>query len=643
MSDKVSKRLQEWQSKLANARAKYAEELSQMDRWDGYYNGSRDVYKDSRTGSVAEKKASNVRNIVYELVESEVDTTVPLPRVEAIHEEDAPLAQMVESMLRNLIQRQHFSVMNDLQERTVPIQGGTFWHVEWNPSGGGHCTLGDVEVSDRHPKQFIPQPGITEMRNMDYMFLCIAQSREFLKRRYGVEVEAETENNPEVRGEEATAIQGLVTQNIAYYRNGHGGIGMFSWVNDQVLADIDDYQARRLERCTKCGRAKAGDVCECGSRRFREAQEDFEELEAPLTLFDGTVIEPYLDGEEVQLAPDGTPLLDENGDVILMPTLKARKIPYYKPNSFPVILRRNVTRFGSLLGGSDVAVIADQQEAVKKFGSKIEEKILKGGSFVTLPEGVGVDTSDEELKILRVANANDKSLIGVINVQPDVTKEMTALDQQYSYAKSTLGITDAFQGKYDSSATSGTAKQFSANQSAGRLQSKRQMKNEAYAELYRTIFQFMLAYSDQAVPVTSQGPDGSRQYAHFNRYDFLRVDSAGELYWDDEFLFTIDPSATLSSNRDALWSQMDLKFQNGAYGPLNEKETLLRYWTQLALTNFPFAQNMKESIAQSIAQEQEMQNALSAMQNGIENTGLQNGGQPADAGGGAGAGAGVPQ
>lgn len=643
MSDKVSKRLQEWQSKLANARAKYAEELSQMDRWDGYYNGSRDVYKDSRTGSVAEKKASNVRNIVYELVESEVDTTVPLPRVEAIHEEDAPLAQMVENMLRNLIQRQHFSVMNDLQERTVPIQGGTFWHVEWNPSGGGHCTLGDVEVSDRHPKQFIPQPGVTEMRSMDYMFLCIAQSREFLKRRYGVEVEAETENNPEVRGEEATAIQGLVTQNIAYYRNGKGGIGMFSWVNDQVLADFDDYQARRLERCTKCGRVKTGEVCECGSRRFRETKEDFEELEAPITLFDGTVIEPYLDGEEVQLAPDGTPLLDENGEAILMPTLRAQSIPYYKPDSFPVILRRNVTRFGSLLGGSDVAVIADQQEAVKKFGSKIEEKILKGGSFVTLPEGVGVDTSDEELKILRVANANDKSLIGVINVQPDVTKEMTALDQQYSYAKSTLGITDAFQGKYDSSATSGTAKQFSANQSAGRLQSKRQMKNEAYAELYRMIFQFMLAYSDQSVPVTSQGPDGSRQYAHFNRYDFLRMDSAGEFYWDDEFLFTIDPSATLSSNRDALWSQMDLKFQNGAYGPLNEKETLLRYWTQLALTNFPFAQNMKESIAQSIAQEQEMQNALSAMQNGIEDTGLQNGGQPADPGGGAGAGAGLPQ
>lgn len=639
MTDK--KKLQNWQEKLERARSQYSEELSQMDIWDGYYNGSRDVYKAS--GGRAGKKASNVRNIVYELVESEVDTTIPLPRVEAVHEEDKELAGEIENMLRNLVQRQHFSVMNDLQERTVPIQGGTFWHVEWNPKGGGHCMLGDVEISDRHPKQFIPQPGITEMRSMDYMFLCVSQSKEFIKRRYGVTVEAETEAHPETRGTDVSSVQGLVTQNIAYYRNAKGGIGMFTWVDDQILADIDDYQARRLDRCAKCGRVRMGDVCECGSTRFRESQEDFEELEAPIVLHDGTVIEPMVEGDEIQVAPDGSPLLDENGDVILMPSIRAREIPYYKPNSFPVILRRNVTKFGSLLGGSDVAVIADQQEAIKKFGSKIEEKILKGGSYVTLPNDVNIDTSDAELKILRVDNANQRSLIGVINVQPDVTKEMTALDQQYSYAKSTLGITDAFQGKYDSSATSGTAKQFSANQSAGRLQSKRQMKNEAYAELYKMIFQFMLAYSDQNVPVTSQAPDGSKQYGHFNRYDFLRMDSAGEFYWDDEFIFTIDPSATLSSNRDALWSQMDLKFQNGAYGPLNEKETLLRYWTQLGMTNFPFAQNMKESIAQSIEREKEEQYALSALQNGIENQGMPDGSQPSDIGSIAGAGTGVPQ
>jgi hypothetical protein len=317
-----------------------------------------------------------------------------------------------------------------------------------------------------------------------------------------------------------------------------------------------------------------------------------------------------VEGEEVQLLPNGQPYLDDDGAPILMPLVRAAKIPHYKPDMYPVILRRNVSKYGSFLGSSDVEVIADQQEAVKKYGTKIEEKILKGGSYATLPEGVNIETSDEELKVIRLSNPSQKALIGVINVQPDVSKEMTALDQQYSYAKSTLGITDAFQGKYDPSATSGAAKQFSANQSAGRMQSKREMKNNAYAELYKMIFQFMLAYSDQKVPTTYTDSNGERKFSHFNRWDFLRRDAAGEFYWDDEFIFSIDPSATLSSNRDVMWAQVDLKYQNGAFGPLNERETQLRYWTLLASMGYPFAEQMKQSITDAMQKEQEAANAM---------------------------------
>ena len=632
-------KLDKWKARLEEARLKYGEVLAGMDVNDKYYNGTRDITKD---GKVAGRKASNVRNIVYELVESEVDTTIPLPRVEAVHEEDVELAKNIEDMLRTVVQRQRFSSMNDLQERTVPIQGGTFWHVEWDPHGGGHCVLGDAGVSDRHPKTVIPQPGVYDMRDMEYFFLCLPQPKEYLERRYGVKLKAETEENPEVRGSENTeAVSGVVTQNIAYFRNERGGVGMYSWVGEQELADYEDYLARRLERCKKCGAVRIAKTCVCGSHSFSESQEEYEEITEPITLRDGTVIEPSVIDEEVQMLPDGRPMLDEDGAPVIMPVIKASKIPYYKPDMYPVILRRNVSKFGSFLGSSDVEVIADQQEAVKKYGSKIEEKILKGGSYATLPEGVRVDTTDEELKVIRLRNPSEKAMIGVINVQPDVSKEMTALDQQYAYAKSTLGITDAFQGKYDASATSGAAKQFSANQSAGRMQSKREMKNNAYAELYKMIFQFMLAYSDQRIPTVYQDANGDRKFSHFDRWDFLRMDAAGEFYWNDEFIFTIDPSATLSSNRDAIWTQMDLKFQNGAFGPLNEKETLLRYWTQLANMSFPFAEQIKQSVAESLRAEREALYAMSAMQNGAAGEGLQNAGY-AGLSGVPGAGTGMP-
>lgn len=141
------------------------------------------------------------------------------------------------------------------------------------------------------------------------------------------------------------------------------------------------------------------------------------------------------------------------------------KVPRYKPGRYPLVLRRNVSKYASFLGGSDVDVIRDQQEVIK-CGSKIEEKVLKGGSFVTLPEGLDVKTTDKEFKILRIkarpARAGER-----LNVQPDITKDRVVLVDSYDYAKSTLGITDAFQGKYDSSATSGTASSFRQTKARG--------------------------------------------------------------------------------------------------------------------------------------------------------------------------------
>ena len=198
----------------------------------------------------------------------------------------------------------------------------------------------------------------------------------------------------------------------------------------------------------------------------------------------------------------------------------------------------------------------------------------------------------------------------MLNIQPDTSRDQQMLEVNYSWAKSTLGITDAFQGKYDSSATSGVAKQFSANQSAGRLQSKREMKNQAYARLYKLMFQFMLAYADEPYPMTLRGPDGTVEYAHFDRYEFLKRDAAGQLYWNDEFLFDVDPASNLASNRETLWSMIDQKYQAGAFGPLGETASLYRLWSLLAETGYPHAETMKASVGQQMEQEQGGQNAL---------------------------------
>ncbi|MEG1012296.1 MAG: hypothetical protein RSE54_10555, partial [Ruthenibacterium sp.] len=247
-----------WQERLARAKTAYEDEISAMNLRDEYYRGTRESRKNPNSGQESKKQSTNVRNIIYELIESQVDSTIPMPRVEAIHEDDKDLANAIEAMLRNEITEKNFSVMNDLQERTVPIQGGSFWQVAWDSSAGTHCTLGDVKVTERHPKQVIPQDGVQEICDMDYIFVLVSRTKKSVERQYKITLQTQTEDEPEIRGVGAEIADDLVTQTMAYYRNSEGGIGLFSWVGEQTLEDCEDYQARRLSRCKTCGSVKTG-------------------------------------------------------------------------------------------------------------------------------------------------------------------------------------------------------------------------------------------------------------------------------------------------------------------------------------------------------------------------------------------------
>ncbi len=608
---KQAKRFSDWKKKFTEAKNKYGNDLALMREYESLYNGDRAVNVNPNKGYGKAKEVSiNVRNITYELIESQVDSSIPMPKVTPIHEEDEELAKIIEIALQNEIRLLHFNVLNDKSERTVPIQGGDFMHVEWDNTKGYHCTIGGVSVSERHPRTVIPQPGVTEVEDMDYIFVLIPQTKEFIKRKYNIDVsdaaDTETQLKEDTKRDDNDEI---VTVVKCYYRNGNGSIGLFSWCEEYILEDYEDYQSRRLMRCVKCGRVKSGDECECGSKKFEEKVEEFEELYEDIRLRDNSVISAVSYSTET--------MLDDHGELVENVVEVRTKIPYYKPDEIPIILRRNVSREGKLLGFSDVAVISDQQDAIKKLGSKLQEKILKGGSLVTLPFGAKVSTDDRELKIVRVKNASDKSLIGVHNIQADISLDRLMMETNYDWAKSTLGITDSYQGKYDSSATSGTAKQYSINQAAGRLESKRVMKNTAYAKLYEMIFKHLLAYADQPIPMSVKNSNGIYEYAHFNRYDFLKQDAAGEFYWDDEFIFETDPTSTIMMNREAMWQQADFKLQSGAFGPISELKTLLLYWTYMAQNDYPNAGEIKKNIEKQFQEQQAMLQQTGGVQNAM--------------------------
>ena len=582
-----NKELKRWKGKYEDAKTKYDEILKDMEINEAYYEGSKSIYGPNKT-SVAPKQAGNVRNIIYELIESQVDTSVPMPKVTAIHAEDEELATKIEKFLENEVRTLGFKQINDLQERIVPVQGGDFFLIEWDNTKGTHCTIGDLSISTIHPRNVIPQPGVVDVDKMDYIFTRTAQTKEYVKLRFGKDVSMEDETDPEIR--DGSVSEDLVTVITAYYKNKDGGIGLYRWCNDVTLEDMEDYQSRQIEVCEKCGRTRMGreEQCECGSKKWKKETDATEKIMmAKMTV----AFNPLTGEEEVQQ------------------TQEERDVEYYKPTGYPIILRKNISKDRYLLGTSDVNAIRDQQETVKKLGSKINEKLLKGGSYAVLPEGLGIELTDDELKIIRVKDPAQRALIDVITVQADCTQDRMVLEENYQWAKSTLGITDSFQGKYDSSALSGTAKQYSINQAAGRLESKRIMKNAAYSKLYEMMFKFALAYADQPMPVISQNTDGSMNYAHFDRKEFLKIDDAGEPYWDDEFIFETDPTSTLMVNREAMWNQADMKLQSGAFGVLGDLKTAYLYWLEQERNDYPHAGEIKRVIEERLAEQQQQEQA----------------------------------
>lgn len=247
-------RLHLWQDRLARNDSQYENWYALMDERERLYQGSRYIFPLVNKYRPSNAKTPHVRNICSELIEAQVDSNIPSPKVTAVHEKDEPLAKIIEDMLRNEMDRLPFAEINDLMERIVPIQGGGAYLVEWDNTARTHTTIGELNVVPIHPRQMVPQDGVySGIEDMDYIILKMPQTREYIYRRYGKDVSFEGEAEPDIKGGDGSTAEDMVTQYIAYYRNDAGGIGMYSWCGDVELEDLEDYQARRLRRCAVCG------------------------------------------------------------------------------------------------------------------------------------------------------------------------------------------------------------------------------------------------------------------------------------------------------------------------------------------------------------------------------------------------------
>ena len=557
-----------WQEKYREAYDNYSNILKNGKDNELAYEGKRKIK--TPDGTDATKQGSVSRKMCFELTETQADIVIPMPRVISKRGvEDRAI--MIENVIRTQIDDMNMEEIVDEQARLTPIWGGSIFMAEWDNTYRDSFGVGRLVVKNLHPSQVIPQPGVYKLDEMDYLFITFEQTKDYIKRTYGVDVEDEGDQNYD--GE---VYEHMRTHVYCYYRNDDGHIGLISWVGNTKVQDYEDYFARKQEVCTKCGAVKDPyeDKCiKCGGKKFKTENKEYEEV-----TYDVQIEDP------------------QTGTMINV--TKTAKVKYYVPNVYPIVIHKNVGDIKSFLGRSDIDYIKDQQNDMNIYMNKIREKLLKGGSYVTLPEGVDLEASDEELKIIRLKNPAQKSMIDVATVQPNIATDLEILNFNYQIGRQTLGITDSYQGREDRTATSGKAKQIAVEQSAGRLKSKQTMKDAAFADLYKLMFQFLLAYTDEKRPYIQEDSNGKIEYKWFDKRFFIEEDDKGELYYDDEFVFSVDVSGTLANDRQAMWQETRSNFESGAYGDPTQLDTLEMYWTTMNKLHYPCAPDALKLIEQ---------------------------------------------
>lgn len=575
--------LTKWQKKLSQAKTNYNPKI--MDEREYLYSGTRVVDSNVNSGAKPTKGANNVGNISFEFIEAQINTSIPQPNVKSKRKGFEYQAKMIEDDIASDLKEIGIEEINDANERTTPVQGFSIITMDWDTDYKHHLWQGEIKLSHKHPKQLITQPGVFNIQKMDYYFILSNVTKEYVKRRYDVDVEDEEQQYPEstslsdLRNDTTvstvnsnTQSQGrgyneTVTEIVCWYKDDDNDVCKFVWVNDIPLENLPKYFYRRVDECKDCGhrmpQGSESKCPECGSKKLKSVTLDTETLDHDVTMYDGTVI------------PTGT------------------EVPYYVPTNFPIVIRKNVPKQFSFEGQSDIDIMRDQQDSIKKIGTKMEEKMIKGGQLIGLPESMKQTTiTNDTYQVVR-GTPSDIAQIRIENLTAPIGEDIQYLEYERLVVQQMLGITQSYQGQADNTAISGIAKQRQIQQAAGRLQSKIFNKTTAFKELFELMFHFKLSFYDEKRPYVSKDDKGQPFYGEFDRYQFLLRDEAGEYYYNVDFTFSADAGDGLPKDPMFMYQQANEMLKGGSINKV-------QYWTLMETLHFPNATDIKNQAIQEM-------------------------------------------
>lgn len=537
-------------------------------KWRKAYYGTLNAL--TKDGEESTRKGRSLRKMVYELIESKIDNSIPMPKIRPRYKTDLPLVSVTENYLKFEVDGIFTKYLNDRSERSTYVDGTSWYKVWWDSLDNTHERSGNVKIDLCRVDQIVPQPGVSDYRQLEYIFerkeISLTRIWDLYHRRI-IPTEANTN---------------VIEVISCYYLNSDRVVGLFMYAphSRQVICNEEDWQIRKLRTCTVCGTVNpTGDTCRnCGSKTFKYENATEEILENDLE----EIYNPYDVGE--------TDDEDEREHYKSRVFLTAgTKIPFYKITQLPFIPRPAISSLDNIYGTSEVKVTLESQDAINKLLTKALEKTMKSGTILTKPEKLKIGDSDDTIKVLSVRTTEEAAMVQSRAVVADTSQDLVMAATLYESGKASSGVTESFQGAKDSSATSGKAKQYAAVMTAGRIESLRVMKSAAFAGLYELVLKYLLAFSDEPRKFVRVLPNGSQKEEVWNKYMFLDKDKYGNIYYRDDLRFDSDPASTLSQNRAQMWQETQDKFVQGAFGNPADPRVLELFWNIMDSLQYPLA------------------------------------------------------
>ena len=594
---------------------------SNRDFYDDMYStylGTKHMRKNVNDQSNGQSKlANNVRNAGYEMIESQVNTEIPQVSVKSKANGFEWLAKNVQAKTQSDVDESNIQQIHDENERITPIYGLSMVMVTWDPSVKHHLYNGEKKFINIDPKQFIGQKRIYDIEKMDYFFIEFPTTKKAILAEYGVDVEAESEAEPGLNVLDDTTVNTaksdstdeMVTKVMMFYKDKDGDVGLYVFVNNVELLDAPKYYLPKVEVCQDCGEEnpQGTKVCEyCESKKLKTTSKETE------TINDTLVLRPIeYTTKKFKVMPDKldptkkTVQEVEYTEVIERVVPKGTVVQRFKPTRYPISIRINTPNQYKFGGQSDLAVIYDQLVSLSKIISKIEEKIVRSGAIISVPEESNFSLTSEVYQVIKMSAA-DSMLLKVENLQADIQQDILYAREMYEILKSTLGITDSFQGKNEVSAESGKAKQLKIQQSAGRLGSKLFNKYNFYGNLFRIMFEFDLCFTGEIRPFVMKDSNGSDAWTYFDRHEFLVQDETGEWYYNTDFIVSADSGGGFESDKLNLLAQTKEQYQM----QLIDKR---QYWQQLRDLGYTNAKKMLDQLDETEGNKDKVNQLLQQM------------------------------